>query len=294
MNGIINVLKPAGMTSHDVVDFFRKTLNIEKAGHTGTLDPWAAGVLPICTGKATKLSEYVMRGRKRYRAGLALGVTTDTLDAHGRVTGRSEINVSEDRIIELIRSFEGVITQMPPMYSAIKVAGRKLCDAARSGETVERKPREVEIYSIGVINMKMPDGIIIDVECSKGTYIRTLCADIGEKAGCGAHMSFLIRTATGVFNIDKAYTLEQLIMLKSAGRLQDALLPMDITLGEYEKISLNANELRKFVDGVYIEKPWKGNNDIVRVYDEREVFTALGRITRKDGRPVLKIEKLLI
>lgn len=294
MNGIINVLKPAGMTSHDVVDFFRKTFNIPKAGHTGTLDPWAAGVLPICTGKATKLSEYLVRSRKKYRAGLALGITTDTLDAHGRITGQSEVDVNEGMMIEIIRSFEGVIMQTPPMYSALKVEGRRLYDVARSGKTVERKPREVEIYGIRIVKMKLPDEIIIDVECSKGTYIRTLCADIGEKAGCGAYMSFLIRTATGVFGIDKAYTLEQLAALRSENRLRDALLPMDIALGEYDKVSLDADELRKFVNGVCIEKPWKGNEGIVRIYDERGIFLALGLIIRRNDRAVLKIEKLLV
>lgn len=294
MNGIINVLKPAGMTSHDVVDFFRKTFNIPKAGHTGTLDPWAAGVLPICTGKATKLSEYLVRSRKKYRAGLALGITTDTLDAHGRITRQSKVDVNEGMMIEIIRSFEGVIMQTPPMYSALKVEGRRLYDVARSGKTVERKPREVEIYGIRIVKMKLPDEIIIDVECSKGTYIRTLCADIGEKAGCGAHMSFLIRTASGIFHIDKAYTLEQLAMLKSTDKLQNALLPMDIALGEYDKVSLDADELRKFVNGVCIEKPWKGNEGIVRIYDERGIFLALGLIIRKNDRAVLKIEKLLV
>ena len=209
MDGIINVLKPTGMTSFDVVGYLRSVLRMKKIGHTGTLDPAAAGVLPVCTGKATKAIEFLMNKDKVYRAELTLGIETDTQDGTGRVIRKKEVSVSESRIEDALKSFVGSYNQIPPMYSALKVDGKKLYELARSGIEVERNAREVKVYFVNILDVKS-NRVIFDVGCSKGTYIRTLCSDIGEKLGCGGHMSFLVRTKSGVFNISDSLTLEEI------------------------------------------------------------------------------------
>lgn len=202
MDGIINVYKEKGYTSHDVVAIVRKTLNIKKVGHTGTLDPDAEGVLPVCIGQATKLADYIMAERKSYRAEITFGAETTTQDASGEVVEKFDYEFNEEALREAVKSFIGKQTQLPPMYSAIKVNGKKLYELAREGKEIERKTRNIEIFDIKIVDIMPPDRAIIDVDCSKGTYIRSLCSDIGKKLGWGAYMSQLTRTASGNFHIE--------------------------------------------------------------------------------------------
>ena len=192
MDGVFNIYKEKGFTSHDVVAIVRKTINQKKVGHTGTLDPDAEGVLPVCVGKATKLADYIMADTKTYRATIKLGIITDTYDTTGDIIAEKEVSVSKDAIISVVKSFVGKQEQLPPMYSAIKINGHKLYDLARKGIEVERKPRSIEIYDISLDEFISDTEFAVTVSCSKGTYIRTLCYDFGEKLGCGAAMSSLV------------------------------------------------------------------------------------------------------
>lgn len=205
MNGILVINKPRGMTSHDVVSRVRRILHTKKVGHAGTLDPMATGVLVVLVGKATKLSDRMLCEKKRYKAGFKLGVETDTYDITGKVLSEKPVTVSREKISECVDSFRGKISQVPPMYSAIKVGGKKLYELARRGVTVERKPRDVEIYDISLCGENM-----LDICCSKGTYIRSLIHDIGVHLGCGAVMTELARVASGNFCIENSVTLEEL------------------------------------------------------------------------------------
>ncbi len=208
MDGIIVIDKPAGFTSHDVVAKLRGILHQKRIGHTGTLDPDATGVLPVLLGRATKLSEMLTAHEKVYEAVMLLGVTTDTQDMSGSVLARRGVNTGEDELHLACGHFTGDIEQIPPMYSAIKVGGKKLCDLAREGKEVDRKPRAVRIEEISVMRIELPR-VYMRVRCSKGTYIRTLCNDIGEYLGCGAAMETLRRTASGDFTLAHSLTLEE-------------------------------------------------------------------------------------
>ena len=224
MNGIIIINKEKGYTSHDVVAKLRGILHQKKIGHTGTLDPDATGVLPICVGRATKVCDVLTDRDKVYEAEVALGITTDTLDTSGEVLTRQPVEVTRDQLIDVLNRFKGEITQIPPMYSAVKVNGKKLYEYAREGKTVERKQRRVTVYDIELLEESIPT-FKIRVKCSKGTYIRTLCDDIGRELGCGAAMSGLVRTAVGRFTIDQALTLpqieESIRNYSSAGETED-------------------------------------------------------------------------
>jgi len=209
INGIINVYKEKGYTSFDVVAKMRGMFHQKKIGHTGTLDPDAEGVLPVCLGKATKVCDLLTDKDKEYKAVLLLGQETDTQDISGEVLNKSEVTVSEEEVREAVLSFVGAYEQVPPMYSALKVNGQKLCDLARKGVTVERKARTVTIHNIEIVSINLPEVEMI-VSCSKGTYIRTLCDDIGKKLGCFGCMKSLLRTRVDMFTVDKAYTLSQL------------------------------------------------------------------------------------
>lgn len=202
--GFLNVDKPAGLTSHDVVAQVRRGLKIKKVGHAGTLDPLATGVLVICIGAATRLSEYVMHTEKRYRARIHLGVRTTTYDAEGEVTARHDASqVSRAEVEQALAGFVGEIEQIPPMYSAIKQGGRKLYDLARAGQVVERQPRPVRIASLEIVDWA-PPLVTVDVVCSAGTYIRSLADDLGQALGTGAHLAGLVRTASGSFHLEDA------------------------------------------------------------------------------------------
>lgn len=236
LDGIINIFKEKGFTSHDVVAVVRKIIGQKKVGHTGTLDPEALGVLPVCVGRGTKLADYIMAEKKTYKAEITLGVTTTTEDHTGEIIETKNFVFDEDKIKNAISSFIGEYMQVPPMYSAIKINGKKLYDLAREGKSIERKARKINIYNIEINELLPPDKVVITVECSKGTYIRTLCSDIGKELGCGAHMSYLLRTASGDFNVDDAVTLEELKNIFLDGRINDILIPVDKALDNFKKV----------------------------------------------------------
>ena len=226
-NGIINVYKEKGYTSFDVVARMRGICGQKKIGHTGTLDPDAEGVLPVCLGKATKVCGMLTDSDKVYRAVMQLGVETDTQDLTGTVLKTCEVPaLTEEEVRKAILAFQGEIKQVPPMYSALKVNGKKLCDLARAGVTVERKARPVTIYQIRIDRVELPE-IELTVSCSKGTYIRTLCHDIGQKLGCGAAIKSLVRLQAAGYRIEDAYKLDKLQEFKDAGTLKDVVTPIE-------------------------------------------------------------------
>lgn len=226
INGIIVVNKEAGYTSHDVVAKMRGICGQRKIGHTGTLDPMATGVLPVCLGSATKLCDMLADRDKEYEAELLLGAETDTQDVTGKVLAEHTVGVSEEDIYHCAASFVGEYLQTPPMYSALKVNGRKLYELARAGKEVERAARRVTIHSLEILKVSLPVAAM-RVSCSKGTYIRTLCADMGERLGCGGVMRSLKRTRVGGFALEDAFLLEELQRRKDEGTLETAVIPVD-------------------------------------------------------------------
>jgi len=243
-NGVINVFKERGFTSNDVVQIVKR-LTKSKAGHTGTLDPQATGVLPICVGKATKIADYIMGGEKEYIARVVLGAETDTGDAHGNVIAKCSKEISREDVMAVLPDFMGKIVQVPPMYSAIKVRGKKLYEYARAGTEVARKERAVEIFALDVLTWDMPLGFVIRVGCSKGTYIRTLCADLGRALGTAAHMGSLIRTRSSNFLARNSISLAQ---LKNAN-LADVIMPIDKALEGLPKITICEGGHKLLVNG---------------------------------------------
>jgi tRNA pseudouridine55 synthase len=230
MNGFFNVLKPPGMTSSQVVGAVRRLINGEKAGHAGTLDPQAAGILPVMAGKAARLFDYLVDKRKTYVAEIAFGAATDTQDAQGRMIDKGENYPSLEDVKAVLPRFTGEIMQAPPSFSAIKQNGQRLYDLARRGEMVSAEPRPIRVEDISLGRETDNHGMMLTIRCGKGTYVRTLCHDIGLAVGCPAHMRFLLRTQSGVFTLDSAYTLEELQMAKDEERLLACLLPMDMPL----------------------------------------------------------------
>lgn len=226
MNGIVVVDKAAGFTSHDVVAKMRGICGQRKIGHTGTLDPMATGVLPVCLGNATKLCDMLAEKDKEYVARLLLGLETDTQDVTGQVTARHSVDVTEGQVRSAAASFVGEYLQVPPMYSALKVEGKKLYELARAGKEVERKARPVAIRELEILDCSLPE-VGLRVVCSKGTYIRTLCADIGERLGCGGTMKSLRRTRVGRFSLGGAYPLEEVQRRKDEGSLQSLVIPTE-------------------------------------------------------------------
>ncbi|WP_024833918.1 tRNA pseudouridine(55) synthase TruB [Ruminiclostridium josui] len=306
MNGILNVLKPAGMTSFDVIGCMRKITGQKKIGHAGTLDPSAVGVLPLCIGNATKALEFMIDKDKVYRAELTLGISTDTQDSSGIVLDSFPVEVNDDEIKKTIMSFVGAIQQLPPMYSAIKIGGKKLYELARQGQTIEREARTIEIYNIdliriwddcvtfeteGVAKEFTVKKVLFDVHCSKGTYIRTLCNDIGEKLGCGGHMSFLVRKRAGQYDLDNALTIEEVVHLSETKSLEGYLLPVEKIFEEYDSINLNKEELFKYNNGVWLEVGRnKYKKTFYRVYDNNN-FLGLGEVFEKGNTFYLKSKK---
>ena len=222
VNGIINVYKESGFTSHDVVAKMRGIFGQKKIGHTGTLDPDAQGVLPVCLGKATKVCDLLTDKDKVYKATMLLGIQTDTLDISGKVCNKAVVNVTEQQVRDVISTFVGTIEQVPPMYSALKVNGKKLYELAREGKTIERKARKVSIYDITIDEICLPE-VVMTVSCSKGTYIRSLCDDIGTKLGCYGCMKDLLRTKVACFDIGDAYKISEIEKLK-----ESIVLPVDM------------------------------------------------------------------
>ncbi len=274
MNGVVIINKPEGKTSHDVVGMLRKRFNTRRVGHTGTLDPLATGVLPVLIGTATKASDMLIKGDKKYRATMLLGKRTDTLDISGSVISESVVNVTADEVKRVIESFVGESMQIPPMYSAIKQNGKKLYDLARSGIEVERQARQIHIYSIDVVDVSMPY-VVIDVHCSKGTYIRSLCDDIGKKLGCGAVMTNLVRTQTAGFTLDKAYTIDELDALSD---LSVAVLPTDSLFSHLPAITLNEKQGKSITNGV--QMTWRNGieGQSYRLYSDDGRFLCISRI----------------
>ena len=252
-SGIINVYKEAGYTSFDVVARLRGILKIKKIGHTGTLDPDATGVLPVCVGKATKLCDMLTDKDKVYECVMMLGVETDTYDLSGRVLSRNSVTASEEEIVNAINSFVGDIMQVPPMYSALKVNGKKLYELAREGKEVERKPRPVTIFSIDILNISLPE-VSIRIHCSKGTYIRSLCHDVGEVLGCGCVMKSLVRTRVSMFDIADARTLDEIERIVKAGNIDGIMLKVDQAFEGMETVFVIPTEdaIKHAVNGVPI------------------------------------------
>ena len=239
LNGIIVIDKEPGYTSFDVVAKMRGICRQKKVGHTGTLDPDATGVLPVCLGKATRVSGILTDSDKEYEAVMQLGVVTDTQDSSGNVLQTAPVSCSEDEVRKAILSFQGQIEQIPPMYSALKVNGQKLCDLAREGIEVERKSRPITIYGIDILSMELPM-VSLRINCSKGTYIRTLCHDIGQKLGCGACMASLRRTKAAGYRLKDAYSLAEVEAAAGEGRLEQLVHRIDSVFEEYERISVRA------------------------------------------------------
>lgn len=278
-NGILNIDKPQCITSHDVVDAIKKIFPGQKVGHTGTLDPLATGVLPICIGEATKLSETLTSEIKAYSVKMLLGVETDTYDITGRIVFASVMDKDEIYVKERIKRFIGKQQQYPPKYSAIKVDGKKLYQYAREDKEVEIKPREIEIFSIDNIKVDIESKeVAFDVVCSKGTYIRSLVNDIGKKIGCGATMTELRRTQTGNFKIEDSIPLYDFLNLDYI-KMLDRVITIEDYFGESKKITLSDEQLGKFINGVKIEV--QSSDQIVRVYNKGK-YIGLGTVEDKN------------
>jgi len=292
MDGILNINKPAGITSFDVVSRVRKICKTKKVGHAGTLDPDASGVLPVCVGKATKVIEFLMDKTKTYRVGLLLGKATDTQDASGMVLYEKPVNATDEEIKNVIKGFLGETEQIPPMYSAIKINGKKLYELARKGIEVERKPRKVTFYSLVILSIERKGDItevVFDADCSKGTYIRTLCHDIGEKLRCGGHMRSLIRLRSGPFSIEESYSLES-IENNENNMPEKALIPMDKALEGFPSVRVSDKDAKRLKNGLNI--PIEGYpSGLTRVYHESGAFIAVGRILAAHGEPELRTYK---
>lgn len=281
INGILNVYKEKGYTSHDVVAKLRGVLGQRKIGHTGTLDPDAEGVLPVCLGRATKVCDLLTDRDKTYVADLLLGVSTDTQDITGTVIQeKSTAGLTENRVFKCIENYIGEYDQIPPMYSALKIGGKKLCDLAREGKTVERKSRRVLIKDITVLECRLP-GVRMQVECSKGTYIRTLCHDIGQDLGTGGCMEHLLRTRAGAFRIEDSLRLDEIRRFTEEGRLSEILIPVDHVFSEYEALVVSSRYSALLYNGnpfradALQEKCSPSDGARYRIYDEERRFAAI-------------------
>ncbi len=292
ISGIINIYKEKGFTSHDVVNIVRKKLNRIKTGHTGTLDPDAEGVLPICVGKSTKLADIVASDIKEYKAELTLGITTTTEDIFGDIISENKVNANKEQVIDAIKSFVGEYYQKPPMYSAIKVNGKKLYELAREGKEVERKTRLIHIYNISNIKAISREKYEFTVLCSKGTYIRTLCKDIGEKLNCGGCMSALTRTRTGEFYIKDSIRLDEFKKIIDNGELDKILITPDNILKDYEKITVSHNADKFLYNGNKINKSFlKGNleSNKLLVYDSYDNLIGIYKVSGDFIKPEIML-----
>jgi tRNA pseudouridine55 synthase len=282
LSGVLLLDKSSGMSSNGALQRARKLLNMRKAGHTGSLDPLASGVLPLCFNEATKLSGYLLDSDKRYRVVARLGASTSTGDADGEILSRAPIPAfDEPALLALLAGFTGPILQVPPMFSALKHQGKRLYELARKGVEVERQARPVTIFGIELTG-RGADYLELDVHCSKGTYIRTLVEDIGKALGCGAHVQVLRRTAVAGFSVDQAVTLDQLDAMAPAARL-DCLRPMDTMVPHWPAVSLDAETSRLFLHGQTVSTVDTPDGDLLRVYDDGHVFLGIGRNDGKGG-----------
>ncbi len=291
LNGILNINKPEGITSFDVIRKLKRITGRVKIGHAGTLDPMATGVLPVCIGKATKSIDYIMNESKIYRTVFKLGVSTDTYDREGKVvsTADSSLITLED-INKILPNFRGVIKQIPPMYSALKVQGKRLYEMAREGIEIDRIPREVTIYSLELLSYSHPF-LELSICCSNGTYIRSLCRDIGESLGCGACMTELVREKNGIFTISNSIELDRL----TSENLENFLITMEDALDKYPVFTIDDYFLKLFINGVAIQDSrliiqLPKNERLFRVYSSAGLFTGLGRLNNN----TFKAEKLFL
>ena len=280
MNGIVIIDKPAGWTSQDVVSKLRGALHTKRIGHGGTLDPMATGVLPVFVGRATRAVEFFEHAEKTYEATLRLGITTDTEDTSGTVLEEKEVSVTRQQLEAVLENFRGEISQIPPMYSALKINGQKLCDLARKGKEVERKPRKITIFALDLLDF---DGQTarIRVHCSKGTYIRTLCKDIGEALGCGGCMEELRRTAAGSYTIENAIPLQTLV---DCPRPEDCLLAVDTIFTQHPAVTLTAKQELRCRNGnsFSIALP----DGTYRAYGENGEFLMLAKVESGEMRTI--------
>ena len=252
MNGYINVHKPPGLTSHEVVVALRRMFDIKRIGHTGTLDPGATGVLPICVGQGTRVAEYLINKPKEYRVEITFGIRTDTYDAGGKILEKSAgFKLDPLKLNNILDDFRGEIKQVPPMVSAVHHQGKRLYQLAREGKEIERKARRVYIYEFNIIRLQKDltyPRLLCDIKCSKGTYVRSICAEIGEKLGCGAILSFLVRTASGPFLLENSYTLEEILEMWRQDDLS-FLLPIDFALQDIPALTVKEKAVPHILNG---------------------------------------------
>jgi tRNA pseudouridine55 synthase len=274
VNGILLIDKPPIWTSNDVVSKLKGVLKERRIGHSGTLDPLATGLLAVFAGRATRAVSFAESHDKRYTAALRLGLRTDTQDISGNVISKGQTDVKDEELDRVLSCFVGEIEQTPPMYSAVRVNGKRLYELARKGIEVERKPRKITVYSIERKGRESGD-IVLDINCSKGTYIRTLCSDIGEMLGCGACMSALRRTEAGMFSVENAYTLDEVIREAEIGNVSSLLLPTETIFSEYERITVSASAEAKVRNGNPVS--FSAPDGTYRVCSQQGEFLALGK-----------------
>ena len=285
IHGIINIYKQKGFTSHDVVAKARGILRERKIGHTGTLDPEAEGVLPICIGKATKLVPYLTDADKCYEAEVILGAYTTTEDATGEILETYDVNVTKEQIEQVVYSFKGEYTQIPPMYSAIKVNGVRLYELARKGIVVDRPERQVYIYKCDIIEWIDESRFKIRVNCSKGTYIRTRCTDIGKALGCGAHMGSLLRTKVGKQELSESITLDQLEQVRDDGKLEEHIDTIESVFREYPKVHAKPFAEKALYNGNKLNLGDVGevtalDGEFIRIYDQHDNFIGIYKVDK--------------
>lgn len=294
------------MTSTSVVNHIKKILNCKKAGHTGTLDPQAAGVLPICIGKGTKVANYILAQKKTYICEATLGKETDTGDIEGTIISRYDnFSFNKKDIEQTISEFKGNIIQIPPTYSAIRHKGKRLYEWAREGRPVEPKARRVTIYDIELMEFYHPDKFLMKIQCSKGTYIRSLCRDIGRSLGCGAYMSFLLRTQTGSFHINDSFTLDEIRTYHEKNNINDILSPIDSALTHLDYVIVDDTQFHKLINGNSIHIDYIQNvptsilakntdtDNYIRVYCRRQLI-GIGVLQGNEKSSYLRIKRLLI
>ncbi|MBU4227308.1 tRNA pseudouridine(55) synthase TruB [bacterium] len=296
MNGILNIFKPKGITSYQAVKEVRNILGIPKAGHTGTLDPSASGVLLVCIGQATKIAEFLVGMEKHYQGEMILGISTDSQDSEGKIVQRREVktDIDEKRIIDIFQKYEGIISQMPPMFSAVHYKGERLYHLARKGIEVKRSPKEIKIYKLNLMNFNQKTAMVkFEVICSKGTYIRTLCNDIGDELGCGAHLLNLVRKKVGNFSIEDSLNLEELKKEKALGKRY--LISIDSALEELDKITVKSEATKTVLNGgiisseqiVEIPKGLKTRkNNFFKIFDVKGNLLSIGTSIKKNGKNI--------
>ncbi len=284
MNGLLIINKPSGKSSHGVVYTVRHITGEKRVGHAGTLDPMATGVLIVCLGQAVRVAEYLTDHDKTYRARVRLGVETDTYDATGQTVSTREVQVTSEQVQAALASFVGKLAQVPPAHSAVQRDGVRAYKLARRGVAVEMAPRDVEIYSITLRTIQLPE-VEFDVHCSKGTYIRSLAHDLGEKLGTGGHLSALTRLASGPFTLEQSLTLEELERVMAQGELAKHLLPMDLALDKFPEIRLTDQQAWAVRNGQYLSAPGDLTGDLYRAYDEAGSLVGLLENDGKHLRP---------